>query len=120
MHIQDQLREVILKRIERGTLDQRMLCGMACVSPSHVSNFLRGRRDLGGQTLEKIMKAVGFEAEIFPSSANQQQRADLTGVVRGTHAPGSPAQLGRAGGSATAKSGHQTPGRPVKLPCKKP
>ena len=77
MHVQDQLREVILRRIEKGTLNVKLLSGLACVSPAHVSNFIRGHRDLSAAMFEKIMRAVGFEAEIFPASAYlPQAKAD--------------------------------------------
>ena len=68
MHVQDQLRAVITRRIEKGTLNVVLLATMAHVSQAHICNFIRGRRDLSSKMFEQVMLAVGFKAEIFPSS----------------------------------------------------
>jgi hypothetical protein len=67
MHLQDQLREVCESRIRRGTATIGSIAIHAQLSASHVSAFVRHHKDLSADAFERVMRVVGFEAQLFPA-----------------------------------------------------
>jgi transcriptional regulator with XRE-family HTH domain len=66
--LQDRVRHVLLRRIERGTLSVSLLARQTGLGQPHISNFLRGRRGLSLRTLDRILEAQKLEiADLLPA-----------------------------------------------------
>jgi transcriptional regulator with XRE-family HTH domain len=66
--LQDRVRHVLLRRIERGTLSVSLLARQTGLGQPHISNFLRGRRGLSLRTLDRILGAQKLEiADLLPA-----------------------------------------------------
>jgi transcriptional regulator with XRE-family HTH domain len=66
--LQDRVRHVLLRRIERGTLSVSLLARQTGMGQPHISNFLRGRRGLSLRTLDRILDAQKLEiADLLPA-----------------------------------------------------
>jgi transcriptional regulator with XRE-family HTH domain len=63
--LQDRVRHVLLRRIERGTLSVSLLARQTGMGQPHISNFLRGRRGLSLGTLDRILAAQKLEISDF-------------------------------------------------------
>jgi transcriptional regulator with XRE-family HTH domain len=65
--LQDRVRHVLLRRIERGTLSVSLLARQTGLGQPHISNFLRGRRGLSLASLDSILSAQKLEiADLLP------------------------------------------------------
>ena len=67
MHLQDQLRAVCDFRIQHNTATVGSIAIHSGISASHISNFLRHNKDLSADAFERVMRVVGFEAQLFPA-----------------------------------------------------
>jgi transcriptional regulator with XRE-family HTH domain len=66
--MQDRVRHVLLRRIERGTLSVSLLARQTGLGQPHISNFLRGRRGLSLRTLDRILEVQQLEiADLLPA-----------------------------------------------------
>lgn len=66
----EHLRQVLLRRIEEGTLSVSLLARQTGLAQSHVSNFLRKRRQLSLSTLDRVLKARHMSArDLLPPEA---------------------------------------------------
>ncbi|MDR3792418.1 MAG: hypothetical protein P4L03_03465 [Terracidiphilus sp.] len=66
MHLQDQLRAVCDYRIQHNTATVGSIAVHAGLSASHVCAFVRHKKDLSPDAFERVMRAVGFRAQLFP------------------------------------------------------
>ena len=70
--LQERVRLELLRRIERGTLSVSLLARQTGLGQGHISNFLRGRRQLSLGTLDKFMAAQHLSvAELLPAARGE-------------------------------------------------
>jgi transcriptional regulator with XRE-family HTH domain len=98
--LQDRVRHVLLRRIERGTLSVSLLARQTGMGQPHISNFLRGRRGLSLRTLDRILEVQRLEvADLLPA------RREMNEPIGGEEAE--PAiRLPLVGGSVAAFEPH--------------
>ncbi|HLY42542.1 MAG TPA: hypothetical protein VKR52_15105 [Terracidiphilus sp.] len=77
----DNLRAILLRRIERGTLSVTLLARQIEKAPSHISNFLHGRGNLSNETMDLILIAQHLSAEDLLPARN------LSAAMRGDSMP---------------------------------
>ena len=83
---QTNVRAIVERRIQRGTMSVTLLARKTGLAPSHVSNFLHAKRQLSIDSLQRILTALGLKLEIVPAHPIES---------RPTDAPGRAAQLPR-------------------------
>ncbi|MCC7146265.1 MAG: helix-turn-helix transcriptional regulator [Phycisphaeraceae bacterium] len=54
------LREVIARELERRGWPQTKLCERTGLTPARVNDYLKGKRDMLGGNLDRILKALGL------------------------------------------------------------
>jgi transcriptional regulator with XRE-family HTH domain len=59
--MQERMRQVLLRRIERGTLSVSLLARQTGLGQPHISNFLHARRGLSLRALDRILEAQQLE-----------------------------------------------------------
>jgi hypothetical protein len=75
--MQDHLRLVLLRRIERGTLSVSLLARQSGLAKSHVSTFLRQKKRLSQEALDRVLASQRLSAaDLLPSPV---QEVDLAG-----------------------------------------
>jgi len=68
--IQERLRQEMLRRIQRGTLSVSLLSRQSGYGQPHLSNFLRGRRQLSPAAMDRILAAQRLSvADLLPALA---------------------------------------------------
>ncbi len=79
----DQLRLVLLRRIQRGTLSVSLLARQTGFGQSHLSNFLRSRRQLSLEAMDRVLRAQHLTAaDLLPAlDAPKFQFTDEESVV---------------------------------------
>src|SRR3984885_1876351 len=79
----DQLRLVLLRRIQRGTLSVSLLARQTGFGQSHLSNFLRSRRQLSLEAMDRVLRAQHLTAaDLLPAlDAPKLQFTDEESVV---------------------------------------
>ena len=69
-HLQSQLRRAISARIASGQISGNGLARMTGFQQAHISNFLRGRRGLSVEGMDRILAALGISLlELIPKGA---------------------------------------------------
>jgi transcriptional regulator with XRE-family HTH domain len=63
---QEQLRGLLQRRIERGTMSVTLLSRKTGLGQSHVSNWLHAKRNLSIAALDAIMRALEMDTELLP------------------------------------------------------
>jgi hypothetical protein len=64
----DQLRKELLRRIERGTLSVSLLARQTGFGQSHLSNYLRNRRQLSLEAIDRVLAAQHMTAaDLLPA-----------------------------------------------------
>jgi transcriptional regulator with XRE-family HTH domain len=77
--LQERVRHVLLRRIERGTLSVSLLARQTGFGQPHISNFLHGRRGLSLQALDRILEVQHLDVEdLLPA----RRDADVLGGER--------------------------------------
>jgi hypothetical protein len=71
MHIQDQLRRVVQYRIDHHTTSVTLLARITLLSPAHISNFVHSHKDLSPDAFERVLRAVGFVATVYPAAVDE-------------------------------------------------
>ncbi len=66
MNLQDQLRLVAQRKIDKGETSVKLLAAKTGLTQSHVSNTLHAKRTLSIRAYETMLAALGFTAQIFP------------------------------------------------------
>jgi plasmid maintenance system antidote protein VapI len=56
------------RQIDAGRASVKLLARRTSLKPSHVSNFIHGRRALSVAALSRLTAALGFELEVMPTS----------------------------------------------------
>lgn len=73
--LQDRLRQELLRRIRRGSLSVSLLARQTGFGQPHISNFLRGRRKLSGDALDRVLEVQCINAlDLFLEPARPIQR----------------------------------------------
>jgi len=76
--LQERVRHVLLRRIERGTLSVSLLARQTGLGQPHLSNFLHNRRGLSHHALDRILEAQHLDvADLLP--ARRESTDPLTG-----------------------------------------
>lgn len=66
----ERLRLELLRRIQRGSLSVSLLSRQTGFGQSHISNYLRGRRGLSLESMDRVLTAQGMlAADLLPASA---------------------------------------------------
>ena len=81
MNLQDQVRDVLNRRINRGSTSLTQIAGKSGVGCSHLSNFRNRKRCLSSDSLAAVISALDLQVELFP---NQASRIKALGRVAGT------------------------------------
>lgn len=69
----DHLRQVLFRRIQRGTLSISLLARQTGLAKPHLSNFLRGRRKLSLEALDRVLTSQRLTAaDLLPTPARMQ------------------------------------------------
>jgi hypothetical protein len=82
--IHDRLRSELLRRIQRGTLSISLLSRQTGLGQPHLSNFLRGRRGLSLEAMDRILAAQHLTvADLLPALARPESMpaAEAGGMV---------------------------------------
>src|SRR4051794_13318245 len=78
----ERLRLELLRRIRRGTLSVSLLARQTGFGQSHISNFLRSRRQLSLQALDRVLLSQHIDAwDLLPLDARAVYRSDETDAV---------------------------------------
>lgn len=77
--MQDQLRDKLLRRIDRGTLSVTLLARQTELATSHLSNFLHGRGRLSDEAMDCILSAQDLTAEDLLPSRNVSAENQVDG-----------------------------------------
>lgn len=73
--LQDRLRQELLRRIRRGSLSVSLLARQTGFGQPHISNFLRGRRKLSGDAIDRVLEVQCINAlDLFLESSRSVQR----------------------------------------------
>lgn len=81
----ERLRLELLRRIQRGTLSVSLLARQTGFGQSHISNFLRSRRQLSLEALDRVLSAQHISpSDLLPLD---YRRADATAVESGDSVP---------------------------------
>lgn len=76
---QDRLRQELARRIQRGILSASLLGRQTGISQVHLSNFIRGKRQLSLEALDRVLAAQHLAiADLLPALA----RSELLGIDR--------------------------------------
>ena len=80
--LQENLRMEILRRISRGSLSGAALARSSGFRHSHISNFLKGKRMLSMQGLDRILAAEKISiVDLLPASAQSPQNTTPPSVL---------------------------------------
>lgn len=63
---QDRIRIIYIHKIQRGTMNNKLLSALTHIAPSHVCNWRHARRHLSIEALSQVTHALGLELEIVP------------------------------------------------------
>jgi hypothetical protein len=79
----ERLRLELLRRIQRGTLSVSLLARQTGFGQSHISNFLRSRRQLSLEALDRVLFAQQMNAwDLLPLNYNRTEASEeSSGVV---------------------------------------
>ena len=66
---QDRIRAIYIRKIERGTMSNKLLSALTHIAPAHVCNWRHARRRLSIEALSQVTHALGLELEILPIQA---------------------------------------------------
>lgn len=79
----DHLRLVLLRRIQRGTLSVSLLARQTGLAKAHLSNYLRSRRKLSLEALDRVLASQRLRIEdLVPASLRSAElRSDEAGAV---------------------------------------
>lgn len=77
IQMHERLRVVLLGRIRRGTLNVSLLSRQTGLGQSHVSNFLRQRRNLSLDAMDRILRAQKMAADDLLSDPRERQSASF-------------------------------------------
>jgi hypothetical protein len=81
----ERLRLELLRRIRRGTLSISLLARQSGFGPSHISNFLRSRRQLSLEGVDRLMVSQHITAwDLLPANDRHAEVSDAVPLV--THA----------------------------------
>jgi len=80
--LQERLRQELLRRIDRGSVNGALLARQTGFQPSHISNFLRRRRTLSLSGLDRLLAAQMLT--VADLLALEDQPSALRGGVRST------------------------------------
>ena len=78
MDLQSQVRDVLNRRINRGSASLTTIANKSGLGCSHLSNFRNGKRSLSADALAALISALDLEVEIFPS---QKSRVEALGRI---------------------------------------
>jgi transcriptional regulator with XRE-family HTH domain len=76
----ERLRLELLRRIQRGTLSVSLLSRQTGFGQSHLSNYLRGRRQLSLDALDRVLTAQHLAADDLLPSARQGKTTPAEGT----------------------------------------
>lgn len=65
------LRQVLIRRIQRGTLSVSLLSRQTGLTQAHVSNFLNSKRRLSGEAMDLVLRAQDIGLEDLVASARR-------------------------------------------------
>jgi transcriptional regulator with XRE-family HTH domain len=69
----ERLRQELLRRMQRGTLSVSLLARQSGLGQPHLSNFLRGKRQLSLQALDRVLASQRLSsADLLPALARAQ------------------------------------------------
>src|SRR3974377_1344541 len=73
----ERLRLELLRRIQRGTLSVSLLARQTGFGPAHMSNFLRKRRQLSLEALDRVLVSQHLTAiDLLPATYNSEELAN--------------------------------------------
>ena len=76
----ERLRLELLRRIQRGTLSVSLLARQTGFGQSHISNFLRSRRQLSLEALDRVLFSQRMNAwDLLPVNYNRTEASDESG-----------------------------------------
>src|ERR1700733_6783204 len=76
----ERLRLELLRRIQRGTLSVSLLARQTGFGQSHISNFLRSRRQLSLEALDRVLLSQRMNAwDLLPVNYNRAEAIDESG-----------------------------------------
>ncbi len=76
----ERLRLELLRRIQRGTLSVSLLARQTGFGQSHISNFLRSRRQLSLEALDRVLSSQRMNAwDLLPVNYNRAEASDESG-----------------------------------------
>ena len=76
----ERLRLELLRRIQRGTLSVSLLARQTGFGQSHISNFLRSRRQLSLEALDRVLFSQRMNAwDLLPVNYNRAEASDESG-----------------------------------------
>src|SRR5205814_6981448 len=76
----ERLRLELLRRIQRGTLSVSLLARQTGFGQSHISNFLRGRRELSLEALDRVLFSQRMNAwDLPPVNYNRTETSEESG-----------------------------------------
>ena len=81
----ERLRFELLRRIQRGTLSVSLLARQAGFGQSHISNFLRSRRQLSLEALDRVL--VSQHMSVWDLLPFDRRRADILSAEAGDTVP---------------------------------
>src|SRR5271170_3757878 len=71
--LHERVRIEVLRRIENGSLNRTLLAHQVGCTAAHISNFLRQRRKLSIEVLDKVLLAQSVNvADLFPEGRHLQ------------------------------------------------
>jgi len=73
----ERLRVELLRRIQRGTLNVSLLSRQTGLGQSHISNFLRRRRNLSLDAMDRILRAQQMAADELLSNPRERESASF-------------------------------------------
>jgi hypothetical protein len=82
----ERLRLELLRRIQRGTLSVSLLARQTGFGQAHLSNFLRRKRQLSLQGMDRILAAQQLTADDLLTARNRDEPEDLLNVPLVSHA----------------------------------
>jgi transcriptional regulator with XRE-family HTH domain len=103
--LNERLRQELLRRIERGTLSGKLISCKTGYGQPHISNFLRGKRRLSLDALDRLLNILQMSVEdLLPSRAEAA-----------AHPPADPKQQSEKETKLTPKPGKGSGIEPVPL-----
>lgn len=76
LEVNARLRVLLDRQIQRGSMSNKLLAKKTAIGQSHLSNFLRQRRQLSVKSLSQVINALGFELELLPKIVRLAHQVD--------------------------------------------